>query len=39
MYCEDEDFDLLAWIHDQDSDHPMDDWDYEDDDEIDWEKL
>ena len=28
-----DDFDVLAWIHDQDSERPMDDWDDDDDDE------
>ena len=34
----DDDFDINAWIHDQDSDHPYDEWDYEDE-ETEWEDL
>ena len=29
-YYDDDDFDLLVWIHDQDSDHPIDEWDMDD---------
>ena len=41
MYLDDNDFDLYAWVHDQDSDHPYgeEDYDYENDDEIDWEDF
>ena len=41
MYLDDNDFDLYAWVHDQDSDHPYgeEDYDYENDDEIDWKDF
>lgn len=39
-FDDDEDFDLRAWVHDNDSDHPMYDWEeYDNDEEIDWEEL
>lgn len=43
MYFDDymDDFDFAAYVHDQDSFWPMDDWDddYDDDDEPNWEDL
>ena len=37
----DDDFDFLAYVYDQDSDWPLDDWDEEEDEDdfVDWSDL